>query len=101
MDAKPKRRWFRFSLRRLVILTTAVALYSACWWPTKTTGVVDFIAQYGPRYRSNVYAAAPLVLGELHVTFRKSSAACRSSTSGGITFGCLAVWWNCRLRGKV
>jgi hypothetical protein len=31
MDAKPKRRWYQFSLRALLVLITLCAL-SLCWW---------------------------------------------------------------------
>jgi hypothetical protein len=65
MSATPKRRRFRFGLRGLIILTTLVCLYFACWWPTKASGQKDFTEWFAPRnggYRVTATAVAPLVL---------------------------------------
>ena len=40
-DQKPLRDWKRFSIRTLLVATTFVCLYLACWGPTKTQGVAD------------------------------------------------------------
>jgi hypothetical protein len=90
MDGKPKRRWFRFTLRRLIILTTVVALYFACWWPTKTAGVDDLAEKYGI-FRTTVadqvsygqrhgtaVAVAPLVLSDLFIKTRRSKSGGKS-----------------------
>ena len=46
MSIVPKRRWFRFSLRRLIVVTAMACMYFACWGPTKTTGVDDVERRY-------------------------------------------------------
>jgi hypothetical protein len=77
MDAKPELRRFRFGLRGLIILTTVVALYFACWWPTTTAGVNDverYVASFGYSQR-NVNAVAPLLITSRTVAMRQRGYA--------------------------
>ncbi len=60
-----KRRKFRFSLRLLVIITTVVCFYFACWRPTVTSGVADVSARLTREnggIPSRAVAKAPLFL---------------------------------------
>ena len=43
MDAKPKRRWYQFSLGALLTLMTIICVYVASWQPTKTFGIPSVI----------------------------------------------------------
>ena len=61
----PKRRWYQFRLRTLLIAVSGVCLYLACWFPTKTQGVADtkehLSNQWGPPQGAPL-AKAPLIL---------------------------------------
>ena len=57
------RRWFRFSLRKLIVFSTMACLYFACWRPTKTIGVDDVERRHlRVDYVYNVFANAKPVL---------------------------------------
>ena len=54
----PKRFRPKFSVRTLVILVTLVCCYAACWGPTNTRGVEQFVG----RVYVDANAVAPLVV---------------------------------------
>ncbi len=61
----PKRQRLRFSMRLLLIATTLVSLYFACWRPTATSGVADVSERLTRENRgvpSRAVAKAPLLL---------------------------------------
>lgn len=61
----PKRRWLpAFSIRTLLIVTTLLCGYAACWWPTKKTGVldVDLLVRPSSRAERTATAVAPLII---------------------------------------
>jgi hypothetical protein len=58
----PDRRWLRFSLRRLMSLTTIPCLYFACWIPTITAGVDDVARRYSWKYNGHAAANAAAVM---------------------------------------
>ena len=69
-ETKPKRRWFRFSIRDLLLLTVIVAL-SVGWWLDHRKLTKDNSAQFTIYYLR--HADAKVVAGTLQKLFAGNS----------------------------